>query len=161
MGFTLDSSTNSTCISCSEGCSSCSAEGDCSECGYGYSLTQDGQCTPCADPNCRTCASPDSCDECAPTYGNVEGACKQVLMEHAGADCIRLSHAAARPFLQPLCKHRALTSRPSPPSSLQCADGMCLQCDGDAGFCTSCRGNRLVAKDGVCVNGDSRRMRFV
>lgn len=118
-GFTLSNSTNSSCVACPEGCSSCSSEGECSECGNGYSLTQDGQCTPCADPNCRACASPDTCDECAPTYGNVEGSCQQ------------------------------------------CTDGACLQCDGDASVCTSCRGNRLVAKDGVCVSGDSRRLRFI
>ena len=80
------------------------------------------------DKNCRTCADPTTCDECAPSYGDVNGECKQVRQAAAAQACARPPprHAAscgpAALQLSPTTFTTAHTARhspmPQPPSPL-------------------------------------------
>ena len=56
----------SKCVLCSGGCKSCTSNSNCLECEDGFTLTQNGGCTPCSVSNCKKCLNDGTmnCLEC-------------------------------------------------------------------------------------------------
>ncbi|GET85622.1 surface antigen-like protein [Leishmania tarentolae] len=138
-----DPYTNYVYLGCSVGCTKCSNETACLECGAGYNLVGTvcsligGECT---DPNCKTCTTPGQCTDCHNGYG----------LTSSNA-CVRCSvaHCKSCPTNPGTCTMCLSGSEPVGNVCTPCSNANCVSCPGGANTCTQCAsGYRLV--DGTC-----------
>ncbi|ELP92365.1 hypothetical protein EIN_441950 [Entamoeba invadens IP1] len=135
------------CVDCEtthENCSSCSVDGNCTECKSSHML-KEGVCVECStsNPNCHVCATTSSrCLSCGVGYGvDKNGQCQKCIDVNC-LDCELYDKCSK-------CKEDTILTDGS---CVSCSVDNCKTCDLN-GFCVECKSS-YYPNDGVCQSYD-------